>query len=94
MLLGVPAVAGFLTFVKIPFANGFSTDSGVPSVVGAPDVQVVICASVGPAVAVFLMLLFPPRGPCWLESLMWLSSLLLLMYLLLLVFPMFPASRC
>jgi hypothetical protein len=44
------------------------------------------------AVAVFLVLLFRPRGPCWRDPLLWLLSLLLLTFLLLLMLPMCRAS--
>ncbi len=57
--VGVPAVDGSPTLVNIPFVIRIFTNSGVP------DVPVVSCAFVGPAVAVFrsAVLSFHPWGP-------------------------------
>ncbi len=45
--VGIPAVDGSPTVVNIPFVIRVSTNSGVP------DVPVISCAVVGPAIAVF-----------------------------------------
>jgi hypothetical protein len=61
---GVTAIAGVPTVVYKPSATGVSTGSGTPAVVGIPLlIQLSLFAAVGPAVGVFLPLLFLPWIP-------------------------------